>query len=372
MHANHLLTEFLSTSETNPQDTLREKVDVLLGRIQYVRWSDYPKLIDLAREALEYAKMIHYVEGVVRSLNALAWGYNRQHEYLKAITPASEGLALARAHSLRVEEGYALCNMAACYGHMGDYDQALEVLQQQRIIAEQEGNRELLIFALHDIGGLYGLRGEQSRAQDYLERVLDQPIDTLSINILTITKQNLAYVLLRQGQIEEARQFAETGLDEAYQSGFVDGYIRLLMVLSEIARLQKQNDRALDYLRQALAKQRATGGNAALQLSYLGHLHHEQGRNEQALRTLREALSEAQRAQRKPIIADVYKKLAQVYEAQADYKSALEQERLHQQMKETIFNEKSEQRFQMLEVVHRVQIIEAQFQKTDKGAAAQA
>ena len=158
----------------------------------------------------------------------LAGIYAAGNDYCRAVTAYVRGLHYLPDHPT------ALSNLAACYEHLQDYDQAVDTLRRlitlrprsaelmTRLAANylKQGNLEdalkwientliqdaCYVPALVAAGMIHGTRGDYEQAIAYSKKAMD--IEPGEINAY----QNLAAALSRTGRSEQALRYTEQGL----------------------------------------------------------------------------------------------------------------------------------------------------------------
>lgn len=290
-----------------------DDVDALIDSLRAIRLTDYPRTVELAEHAAGMAREIGYTAGLVRSLNYLAWGYNRQNHFAKAVKPAQEALILARQDHLLEEEGYALLSISLCYEFSSQREESMKALLRQLEIGEQIGNGELVLSAHSDLGETYRERREFERAAWHFERALSAARTMGSSDMIAFPLLNYAYLLFSQGNIERAIALAQEAYDSASEHHFTHGIVYALCYLAEFQIAQSNLDGAVETLARTDLKtpeiQRARSQLAAAR-----------GETDEAIRLLLETANSQQGLTSE--LLQCYQELSRLYAAQKDYAQA--------------------------------------------------
>ena len=155
-------------------------------------------------------------------------------------------LPLAKANDLQIRAD-ALNQIGVQYFHLGQYDTALDLLQQSLAITQQIGDKSGEGSTLNNMGEISRMRGDYDNALDFL-------------------KQSLAIT---------------------QQIGDKSGEGRTLNNLSQIYSARGDYDTALDFLKQSLAIQQQIGDVAGLcaTLFNIGHIHLQNEEVAEAIQT---------------------------------------------------------------------------------------
>ncbi|MFX1573670.1 MAG: tetratricopeptide repeat protein [Promethearchaeota archaeon] len=126
-----------------------------------------------------------------------------------------ESLSLRKIYSSKVEIAMGFYGVGSVlYGHTGEFNRALEYLEQGLTFAYESGNKWAIIMILNVLGNLYSSKGELDRAIGYYKDGLERAKEINNINLV----------------------------------------MYLLMDITDLYREKCEFDLALDYLEQAITK----------------------------------------------------------------------------------------------------------------------
>ena len=81
-----------------------------------------------------------------------------------------KALEICKEGNDRKNEGIIINNISQIYGARGDYEKALEYLQQSLAISKEIGDRMGEGTILNNISSIYYARGDYEKALEYLEQ----------------------------------------------------------------------------------------------------------------------------------------------------------------------------------------------------------
>lgn len=145
-----------------------------------------------------------------RGLNAY-----RDGQPVQALTHFLEALAAARAAGDEGARAISENDLGVTYRHLGNYEAALAAFEASLALRESNGETNLAAL-LANIGSLYLELGDLPRAEQYLQRALDEHQAAGRILPAERTREELARLALRQGKSEIARALLEQAW-QAYQ-----------------------------------------------------------------------------------------------------------------------------------------------------------
>lgn len=145
-----------------------------------------------------------------RGLNAY-----RDGQPVQALAHFLEALAAARAAGDEGARAISENDLGVTYRHLGNYEAALAAFEASLALRERNGETNLAAL-LANIGSLYLELSDLPRAEQYLQRALDEHQTAGRILPAERTREELARLALRQGKSEIARALLEQAW-QAYQ-----------------------------------------------------------------------------------------------------------------------------------------------------------
>jgi CHAT domain-containing protein/Flp pilus assembly protein TadD len=186
-----------------------------------------------------------------------------------------------------------LLDQALQQTRIGQYEQAIETLQQALPIFHQVGDRSGEATTLNIIGLVYNAIGQPQKALEYFNQALtihqevaDRPSEAATVN-------NIGLVYNAIGQQQKALEYFNQALPIFQQVGDRSGKAATLNNIGEVYHAIGQPQQALDYYKQALSISREVEDRlgVATTLNNIGGVYHTMGQPQQALDYYNQALS---------------------------------------------------------------------------------
>ncbi len=231
---------------------------------------------------------------------------------------------------------WIVLNQSKVYSELGRLDEALVNVEGLRTQFSERGDRLGLAHVLLQESNIYRLRAEYARAIAKAEEVLSTADPEHPEGSMTVASAHriLGICYCLQGYVQEALIQLENAL-KLFESLGAESEYEVANTLHDIGTVYLSIDskKFLDYSRKALVHWRRLGakGPLAITLNNIGVAQYRQGRFDEALGTLQEALTESRRmgllphqAYAQATIGDVYRAKGEHSPALREYEQALE------------------------------------------------
>jgi CHAT domain-containing protein len=205
---------------------------------------------------------------------------------------------------------------------------AIDYYNRGLALARAEKSWLLEANALKQLGNVYSLTSELTRAKGFLEQSLAIHRASPSPVLAGSTFHTLGNVSYQMGDLQEARDNWEAGLSLARRSGDTALETTETFSLGLLYQSRNEPQKALEYLERARAMQKTATASPAEQGQTLGAIavaFLRLGDGQKALDRLNEALALVQGAANKRAVAEVHTRLAQAYESVGATSQALNQ-----------------------------------------------
>jgi class 3 adenylate cyclase/Tfp pilus assembly protein PilF len=290
-----------------PADTFR--VAILTGISSRLSYTDAVAAQRYAEEALALSNRLQFGVGIARSQNAL--GVAARIQGLYAVAAEYHFDALRKSESLSDTSGIAL--------------------------------------ALHNIGRVYEAQRESEKGLEYLRRALElrlrlpKPLSTdIAIDIAE-TKHYMGNCFGNKREFDSAYRYYTEAKTLRERLNDRRGTATLINNIGWILRLQRHYDSSLVMFQAAYVVYDSLGDmrGRALTLDNTGIVYFERGEFMASKNALQRALEYAQNAADRREINDLYAALANTHEAMGDFREANTYRRLRDELKDSLFNERS-------------------------------
>lgn len=302
MQAALYATQALKLSEINSLPQSIAKANSLIGDISRIG-SNYTRAREYYMKALELYKSLNDSIGMSSAINYIGMMYANQGAYPDALKYYYMSLELNERMNDKSAIAISYNNIGNINDLLGNYDEALNFHFRSLKLKEEMKNYSGIANTLNNIGEIYKKQGKYDEAMDYYSRSLKLKKELKFIPGIANTLNNIGDVFLLKKEYYQSLSYYNQSLelldslDDKEGRAIVNNNIGILFFM------MKQYARAADYLRKGLSLASEIG------------------------------LMEEQRK--------AYLALANVYEAQGNYKLANEYIKQNSFIKDSLLNEKN-------------------------------
>lgn len=331
----HLLEAIIVKKNCN--ENIEKEINLLLSTAWDLMRIDVKEALKLTKKAEELSRNLNYEKGIALSLILLARNKNTQGKYGEALQLASEGNELA------VRIGCLQGQINACYvlGYLYTDSGNLETGLRHYLKGLElmkENNQEVDSAYLNNIGVVYDNSGQTDEALEFFQEALKMAKET-EYAFQSLLFSNIATMYLKKNDTETALSYCEKSFNvlesrNVEKSDFQYYYSTIGATYNEMGKY----DKALDNFQIALSICRESNQKYAEIniLDEVGIIHLKQGNIKESIKYLEMVVREAERANANGLVIGTYKSLAEAYEKQKDYKSALNYIKLYNELNEKI------------------------------------
>jgi CHAT domain-containing protein len=271
---DELATQLEAAKSVQERDQILEKekrfVNVTLvgalgtKALRHTTWTEY-------ETAMRYVELQQLVAERINSQVGFAGAFLNAGRVKHAQEEHEEGLALtlkalAIYESIGLKNGMALAleNSSNFYRALGDYRRAFDCAQKSLRIAESEQHRRNIMFALTELGIIYGHQNNAEQALAHYERAHAIALEMGETLVSATIRHDIALQYVRFGEYERALGAYQQLLKQLENHGDQGGAAMIRDQIGTTLAEQKKYDEALVYHQQALAgleaanKKRAT------------------------------------------------------------------------------------------------------------------
>jgi len=323
------------------------------------------RLADQASQACQMAPFEKkpYQRGLAYSYRISAAAYLNQGDFGQALKFHSKSFAVFKALNDRAKIASQLNNIGTVYAYCADYAEALKHLRAAEAYIDERTPADLKAQILNNIGFTYLVLGEHAHAialiQQSLEAAQSVPDAGLRKNLIALANiyDSLCQAYLAQHDLEAALDAAQKSTGFCRQVGDLRKEAEYLLILGEVYSRMENPRQAAGCFQQALELAREHGFRREEAEAYrrLGLLHGALGDAVQAARLLGDALAIAGEIKIQREVYECHLAFANLYKHEGDFEKALRHFEAFHQIKETVFNEQSDQRLKNLEILHQVE-----------------
>lgn len=294
-----------------------EAMAVYLNSIIYFKTGEY---IPMLEQAMLYLSIVEEIndkkkgkQRLIMAFNIIGTSYLSLCDYSQALQYLHQSYELAEASSFKPNIITGLMNIGIAYHELHDYPQALEYMSRAKEIAQQIGQPRSLAKTVGNIGVVLTDEGKYHEALDHLEQALAIS-EELSLDI-----------------------------DKGY---WLHGIARLQYKLGMLDLAHEGFLRTLNHRRSI----RDSKHGMANTLSTLGELLIEQGKLEQGLAYLREAIDVSEKSGERRIVAESHKVISAALSRGGNYVGALEHHQKYHEVEMEMFDNEARKKAEIVNI----------------------
>lgn len=280
--------------------------------------------------------------------------------YEEALALLLAALDAGRSANDGAQEAAALRAIGFVYDDLGDYAAALDHHLQALAIDEARGDDGARAMTLRTIGIVYSKSGDAAQGLEFYRRSLELARGAGERESIGKTLNNIGINCKNLGRLDEARAALDEALALFEQIGNRGGQAGALTNLGLVHARQGDHRGAEQCHRRALLLAREAdyllGEINALR--DLGVLLTQEGRLDEALAPLDDALAAAVRMASRPERAECHRVLADLHKRSGRPAEALAHYEAYHELERALFNEESDRALKRLQVRYRVAELE--------------
>jgi tetratricopeptide (TPR) repeat protein len=261
------------------------------------RWEgEYAEALDVLSDSVRIARKHSLPVQLLGSLFASGLALTGIGDYDQALTVLEEDVALSEKVGDEVWGHRILNTLGWLYGECGDLRRSIDLNQQASTLARKRGDAETIANPELNLADLFLAQGDLSQAQELLDgvyRLAHDPATTewMRWRYTTHLFVSLGELWLARGDLTKAREFVNHSLDIATRTNSRKYLVKGWRLKGEIGLVGRQWDEAKGALDQALTIAERIGNPTQLWKTHLvmGQLHTEAKRPEMAQRANRAA-----------------------------------------------------------------------------------
>jgi len=323
----------------NPSDS--SKILILVRLSREYRYKDFEQSKAYAEEAVDLAERGSLHRTKVTAYENLATLYTLNGDYITALRYDNLTLqqSTQKGDSLNMTISYN--NIGNDYLDLGDYDEAYSYFTQSYRVARAIDDSLRMSIALHNVGRVFKELGQYGRALDHLQlsqRISEEIGDTEGI---PYSLDEIGDVLLRKGEYDSSLQTLIRGLAMTRKMDILVLEPRTLTKIANAHLYRKDYNAALAYYDTTYRLHERTNnrfGIAEVQLGR-GKVFMAQGRYDQAIQHINQALSMARETNARILEINCYQNLSSLLELKGDYRSALDYFKRFKQLEDSLFSQ---------------------------------
>lgn len=338
---------FLNKVEQASSDSA--KAGALVELAEHIGPTDRKESITIYRKALQLFENIADTASIALTHKQIGNNYYFLDQYINALQYWAEAEAAYRAIGDAKGVANILSNMGAIYFDQSAYTKALELYLKALKIGEEENDTFRIGTVYLNIGAIYTDKQDRELAlENYFQaRALFEQIDYGEG--LTLTSLNIAEIYISQKKYDAAMKYLESGLKNLVPSS---SYVTTILASIGAVKLKTSGfEEGIQYLDSAYQRSYQANDLSELTstLNKLGNAYRAHGDFETAIAYYEKAKQIQLDSEMWTIgLKQNSKALAELYDQNNDYRSAHENQKIFQQVQDSLFSFESDKKIDQL------------------------
>ena len=277
------------------------------------------------KEALDNERRIGDKRGVAASLNEMAQVYALLGKGDLAVASFNEAMQVRKEIGAKKEIGDTLMDLGNFYEERGQHEQALKMLGESLQIQRDSDDKPYQAVLLNSIGSVYLTSGQYDNALTYFQQALQLREELKVPGQIGETVYNLGQTNAKLGQYDEALKQYLRALDLYRSGGDKRGAAIASYSMGSLFGRQGRYGAALSSEEDALKIFNELNDRSSMMADILGghgRTLAETGREQEAQKTLDEALNLARELKSQPLVAQALNFQGDAALYRGDFKSA--------------------------------------------------
>jgi signal transduction histidine kinase len=348
----------------NHTTDLVQKVDLFIYLAEEYKEIDLDEAIELSRSALKVADKIDYQIGICYAYNNLGTVYDDLGESDSAAYYFQKAIALA----INEEDQFALSvvknNFGLHYLYVGNYTLALKYFQESLDRTESPGYFVDLKVTYNNIGVIHEEQGNMVKAIEYYKKAGD----------FATENGDRLFGILCYGYIAQLEEDFTAAIDY-YQEALLMYKKKedplhtgeALYYIGECYLGKREYDLARKYLEESMEIYNHLGMLPDVVEIYrtIAEVYEAEDRNQEALELYHKALEMAEKSEHNTIMVPVYKALARQYALQKNFERAYEYQLHYQELDDEIYDNETKERIAQLENSYELEVSKAEQERLE-------
>ena len=312
--------------EAEPDLITVELVQALRKTAETLQRRDLSQAMIALQLTRSIAERIADDPGVAFAVTNIGLNYYLRGEYQQALEVFEQNLSLGPVKRDGSATAKNLNNLGMLKRFFGDNVAALDYVQRGQRLAEEVGDQRTLSNSYTNLGIIYKDQGNYARALEYMEKGLTLSEALKDKATISLTLNNIGAIHGSQGNHSQALAYFQRAMNLGQAEDNKSLIANALNNLGTTHYKFRESPRALAYFEQSLALSRQLNNQrlAALTLDNIGRFYRDQGDHKRALDYYQQSLAIREKLEDRTGIAYVLNHIGVLHLLQGDYTRALQ------------------------------------------------
>lgn len=323
--------------------TGKQKLEILVKLVEACKKLESTKAINYGLEAL---KLADFHEDLIHrgfALTHMSYAYWRLQKRGQAFESAKKAIDLFKKINNKSGLADATYQRGLLFRLDSQYGEALRYYLKALEIILEIGDKDRAAYMYYQAGIANFNLKKFTQAMDFYQTALDAARECNNLHTQGLVLNNIGLVYERKGQFEKALSYYQQSFKIFKKKENEDWMNYLYLNIGTTYMKLNRIDLALKYLHEALKAYRKSGDEVAVTrtIYQIGELYYKKKEFKTAVPYFEEAIKKAQKHGRKSILKDLYKEYSNLLFDMGKFKESVLKHRLYTNIKDGIFNEKS-------------------------------
>ncbi len=320
-----------------------DRVKAYQDLLDYVVKNQPLKVFEIGADAMVLAKTLNNNPAEINIILTIGLARAKLHEPLAALKYYNDAYALA----IKNKDSSSLCKvlirMGAAQITKGEIDHSIENFIQAERIANNLGNKHLIIDATNYLGISYYLLDNFNEAISFSERAIKLSTEINYVEGIALGYEHIAIVKIKQEKYKEALLLNAKALSLRQEIDDLQSVSALYYNYSVIYSRLGDFDKAIEYTKKSIELRKSYRNINGVGSNYmtLGNIYLRSNKTDSALVYLKKAYDIKIGTGDNRAITSIVKSLAEVYEKKNDFKNAHKYLREYKTYSDSLFGEDS-------------------------------
>lgn len=346
-----------SLTKVQSNQTGENRVKSLIELVKLYEKSSQDKAIEYAQIILDIAKENNNLKQQTFALNAMGTANIRKGSFENGIKYHQQAIEIYT--ELKNDTGLAkqYGNIGVAYDMLGEYQLAIENYQKSLALFDKINDNKSVAFVENNIGVVYEELSNFEKAIEYYNKALQTKKNNKDSIGMASTLNNLGVVHEKQQKYDKAISYYQAAYEIYKNKKIINREGTALNNIGLIYLATNQYKKALQYFEEALKLRKEAGdeqGQASTLLN-IGNTYLKEQNSTQAEKYFLESLNLFIKTKNKTKLIDVYKCLADLENKKGNYKEAFKYLNNYSLYKDSVLNEKSQEKIAELQTKYETQ-----------------
>lgn len=316
------------------------RIAALINLSRHYQYSNISKSREFAENALKIAEAKNIRKQKIRAYQNLGVLYSISGDYTNALRYDNLALqgSLENRDSANLSINYN--NVASDYHDLGEYDEAYFYFTQSYRIAKSTDDSLRMAIALHNVGRVFKELGQHDRALEHLSLSMEMSKDIDDYEGIPYSLDEIGDVMVRKGEYDSAHRILLKSLSLTREQNLLILEPKTLAKLATVHLEERRFREALAYYDTTFQLHEKTGNDFGIAEVELGRgkVLIEQGKYDEALKSINRSLDLAKKANARTMEIRAYQTLSGLYELKNEFRSSLQYYKQFKQLEDSLFS----------------------------------